>query len=227
MNPVSSAASAVDSFSSAVDGLQSAGRSFLDGLDVAGDPLIGADPVSFLRSLVAAGGALARKPAGTAAANGRLAIGLVAAVRAAAQRAVGGDSSGPASPAKCDKRFVDQAYTDNPLYFLLKQQYLLSSQLVTELLDAAELDATQETKARFAAKFIVDALAPTNTLVGNPVPQSGMPSTQGARASSGARRTCWTTSSTTEDGPHRSTTPASRSASTWPRPPVRSSTGAI
>jgi len=168
MNSVSSSASAVDSFESAVDGLQSAGRSFLDGLDVTGDPLVGADPVSFLRSLVAAGGALARNPAAAAAANGRLAIGLAAAVRAAAQRAVGGDSSGPASPAKCDKRFVDQAYTDNPLYFLLKQQYLLSSQLVTELLDAAELDATQEMKARFAAKFIVDALAPTNTLPGNP-----------------------------------------------------------
>ena len=39
---------------------------------------------------------------------------------------------------------------------------------MTELLDAAELDETEDAKARFAATFILDALAPTNTLLGNP-----------------------------------------------------------
>jgi len=126
------------------------------------------DPVSFLRSLVAAGGSLVRNPGGTAAAGGRWTVGLTAAVRAAADRTVGGDSAGPVSPAKQDKRFNDPAFDDNALYFLLEQQYLLSAQLVDELLDAADLDATQEMKARFAASFIVDALAPTNTLAGNP-----------------------------------------------------------
>ena len=72
------------------------------------------------------------------------------------------------SPATGDKRFADPAFADNPLYFLLAQQYLLAGQLVAELLDAAGLDAKQETKARFAAKFMLDALAPTNTLPGNP-----------------------------------------------------------
>ena len=51
---------------------------------------------------------------------------------------------------------------------LLEQQYLLGCQFVTELLDAAELDQAEDAKARFAANFILDALAPTNTLLGNP-----------------------------------------------------------
>src|SRR5665811_985173 len=162
MSPANSLESAVNSF-------ESAGRSVLDHLGVAEDPMVGADPVALLRSLAAAGGALVKNPAGTAAASGRLAIGLAAAMRAAAARAVGVQESGPMSPAPSDKRFVDTAYAENPLYYLLEQEYLLSSQLVDELLDAAELDATEEIKARFAARFIVDALCPTNTLPGNPV----------------------------------------------------------
>ena len=155
-------------FESAADGLGSAGRSVLERLGAGEDPLVGADPVAFLRSLVAAGGSLTKNPAGTAAAGGRMAIGLAAAARAAGARALGSDESGPVSPALSDKRFTDAAYTDNAFYYLLEQQYLLGSQLVEELLDAAELAGTEEIKARFAAKFLVDALSPTNTLPGNP-----------------------------------------------------------
>ena len=150
---------------------ESVGRSILERLGIAEDPLVGVDPVSFLRSLAAAGIALVKDPgavAGIAAANARLAIGSAAAVRASAGRAVGRQSAGPVSPAAGDKRFADPAYADNPLYFLLAQEYLLSGQLVTELLDAAALESVQDTKARFAATFIHDALAPTNTLLGNP-----------------------------------------------------------
>jgi poly[(R)-3-hydroxyalkanoate] polymerase subunit PhaC len=147
---------------------ESAARSVLDRLGIAEGPLVGADPVSFLRSLAAAGVGLVKNPAGVAAANARLAIGVAAAVRATAQRAVGAETPGPVSPAAGDKRFADPAFAENPLYFLLAQQYLLSSQLVAELVDAAGLDEKQETKARFAAKFMLDALAPTNTLPGNP-----------------------------------------------------------
>ncbi len=130
--------------------------------------MVGADPVSFLRSLAAAGLALVKNPAGVAAANARLTIGVAAALRAAGHRAVGGETSGPLSPAAGDKRFADPAFADNPLYFLLAQQYLLASQLVAELVDAAGLEAKQDAKARFAATFMLDALAPTNTLPGNP-----------------------------------------------------------
>jgi polyhydroxyalkanoate synthase len=166
---------------------ESEGRSVLDRLGVAEDPMTGADPVSFLRSLAAAGAALVKNPAGAAAANARLAIGLAAAVRATAERAVGGESPGPMSSAAGDKRFADPAFADNPLYFLLAQQYLLANQLVTELLDVAGLEAAQATKARFAAKFILDALAPTNTLPGNPAALRQMFDTGGKSVVRGAK----------------------------------------
>ena len=148
--------------------LESASRAILDRLGVSEDPLIRVDPVSFLRSLTSAGVALAKNPAGTAAANARLAIVMAAALRATAANAVGRDTPGPLSPARDDKRFKDSAFAENPLYFLLAQQHLLSEQLVTELLDVAGLDDDRNAKARFASKFILDALAPTNTLLGNP-----------------------------------------------------------
>ena len=142
--------------------------SVLDRLGIAEDPMTGADPVSFVRSLGAAAAALVKNPAGVVAANTRLAIGLAAAMRATGERAMGVETSGPVSPAAGDKRFNDPAFADNPLYFLLEQQYLLGGQLVTELLDAAGLKPRQDLKARFAANFILDALSPTNTLPGNP-----------------------------------------------------------
>src|SRR5450755_3051392 len=152
----------------AADSHESVGRSILDRLGIAEDPLTSADPVSFLRSLAAAGVALMKNPVGVAAANGRLAIGMAAAMKATTERALGGQTPGPMTLVNGDKRFADPAFTNNPLYFLLAQQYLLSAQLVTELLDAAGLEGMQDNKARFAAKFVVDALAPTNTLPGNP-----------------------------------------------------------
>ncbi|MGC9960576.1 MAG: alpha/beta fold hydrolase [Acidimicrobiales bacterium] len=142
--------------------------SILDRLGVSEDPMMAADPVSFLRSLAAAGAALIRNPAGALAANARLTIGLAAALGATAVGAVGGEQAGPISPSPGDKRFADPAFAHNPLYFLMAQQYLLGCQLVNELLDAAGLEPEQDTKARFAAKFILDALAPSNTLPGNP-----------------------------------------------------------
>src|SRR5674476_807319 len=79
MSPANSLESAVNSF-------ESAGRSVLDRLGVAEDPMVGADPVALLRSLAAAGGALVKTPAATAAASGRPPIGRAAATRAAAAR---------------------------------------------------------------------------------------------------------------------------------------------
>jgi polyhydroxyalkanoate synthase len=140
----------------------------LEMLGVAEDPMGAADPVSFLRSLAATGPALLRNPAGVAAANARLAVGWAAAAAATIARTFGVDASGPVSPEAGDKRFRDPAYDNNPYYFWLEQQYLLASQLVSELLDAAHLKGATEVKARLAAQIMVDALAPTNTLAGNP-----------------------------------------------------------
>jgi polyhydroxyalkanoate synthase subunit PhaC len=159
----------------------------LDRLGAAEGPLVGADPVSFVRSLARAGLGVAKHPTGLVAANARLAVGIASALAATAGRTVGRETSGPVSPAKGDKRFLDPAFAENPVYFLLEQQYLLMSQLVTELLDAAGLEEEHDTKARFAASFVLDALAPTNTLPGNPAAVRQAFDTGGKSLARGAR----------------------------------------
>ncbi|MBN2445430.1 MAG: hypothetical protein JXO22_01795 [Phycisphaerae bacterium] len=63
-----------------------------------------------------------------------------------------------------DTRFADPAYHENPAYFLPAQQYLWASQLADDILDLAGLSGSTGAKARFAMRFLLDALAPTNTL---------------------------------------------------------------
>jgi polyhydroxyalkanoate synthase len=125
--------------------------------------------VSFLRSLVAAGAASGEEPAR----GGRSATPGWRSERPQQLRATAGARHRARgrpvrSPRGRRRRFKDLAFEENPLYFLLAQQYLLVNQLVTELLDAADLDPKRAVKARFAAKFLLEALAPTNTLPGNP-----------------------------------------------------------
>jgi polyhydroxyalkanoate synthase len=128
----------------------------------------GADPADLLRELLLATGMTWKNPSGIIAANTHLARGSARAFRAAVDRALGRDNPGPIAIPSGDKRFSDTAYQENPAYFLLAQQHLLLGQFVAELLDTAGASGTRETKARFAARFLVDALAPTNTFAGNP-----------------------------------------------------------
>jgi polyhydroxyalkanoate synthase subunit PhaC len=148
---------------------QSSWHSVLD--DFAGiteNLTVGSDSTDMLRELLIASGMTLKNPAGIIAANTRLIWGSAGAFRAAVGRAIGRDNAGPIAMPAGDKRFSDAAYQENPAYFVLAQQYLLFSQYVAELLDTAGVSGTREAKARFAAKFLVDALAPTNTLAGNP-----------------------------------------------------------
>jgi polyhydroxyalkanoate synthase len=146
----------------------STSRSIQELIGIAENATFSADPAALFRELLAAAGMTLRNPAGIVAANTRLVWGYAGAIRAAAERAIGRDNPGPIAIARGDKRFADPTYQDNPVYFLLAQQYLLFSRLVDELLDTAGVSGTREAKARFTARFLVDALAPTNTLAGNP-----------------------------------------------------------
>ena len=193
---------------------RSTSRSVQDLIGIAENVTVSADPAALFRELLAAAGMTLRNPAGIIAANTRLLWGYAGAFRAAGERAIGRDNPGPIAIARGDKRFTDPAYQENPAYFLLAQQYLLFSRLVDELLDTAGVSGTREAKARFAAKFLVDSLAPTNTLAGNPAALRQAFDTGGS-ASYGASRTGCMIFATTVDGRRKSTAPDSRSASTW------------
>ena len=72
------------------------------------------------------------------------------------------------APARGDSRFADRAWTDNPVYRRIGQGYLATAQAITDAVDAADLDWRRAAQARFAAGILTSALAPTNTLPGNP-----------------------------------------------------------
>ena len=70
-----------------------------------------------------------------------------------------------------DKRFADQAWTDNPAYRRLGQGYLAWSESLERLVDRYEESGAgwrEVERARFAVNALIAAAAPTNTLAGNP-----------------------------------------------------------
>jgi polyhydroxyalkanoate synthase len=74
-------------------------------------------------------------------------------------------------PAKGDRRFLDPTWRDNPLYRRLGQSYLATGQSLSRLVDDLETqgrDWREIERARFAVNLLTSALAPTNTLPGNP-----------------------------------------------------------
>ena len=161
-------------------------QSLQDLLGIAEDPLVAADPVSFLRSLGSAALATTRNPGAVMNAGMRFAAGTASALQGAAGRVIGSKGNSSTTPTK-DKRFADEAFADHPFFYLLHQMYLVNQRFAFELLDSATLKPEQERKARFAAQFLIDALAPTNTLVGNPAALRKAMQTGGKSVTQGLR----------------------------------------
>ena len=110
---------------------RSSSRSVLDLVGIAENFTFNADPAALLRELLVTAGMTLMNPAGIMTANARLLWGSAAAFRVAVERVLGYDSPGPIEIARGDRRFSDPAYQQNPAYFLLAQQYLLFSRLVS------------------------------------------------------------------------------------------------
>src|SRR4029453_17537177 len=89
----------------------------------------GLDPVSLARAMAEVGAGLVRHPWGGALAGFRYRAGRV------------GANPPPPTPAPArDRRFADDAWAGNPLFFGLQQSYLLTARLARELVAAAELE---------------------------------------------------------------------------------------
>ena len=91
------------------------------------------------------------------------------------------------TPARGDSRFADPAWRENPVYRRLGQAYLAASNALAEAVDGADLDWRRAAQARFAAGVLVSALAPTNTLAGNPAAMRHAVETRGLSLARGAR----------------------------------------
>ncbi len=81
-----------------------------------------------------------------------------------------GQTPDPVAQAKPgDRRFLDDDWSEDPYFDFLKQQYLLFTQWVDDLVDCtAGLDPQERKKARFFTRRLTDAMAPTNFLLTNP-----------------------------------------------------------
>ncbi|TRD12449.1 alpha/beta fold hydrolase [Erythrobacter insulae] len=75
------------------------------------------------------------------------------------------------APHPKDKRFQDPAWQFNPFFRAGAQYYLAVQKGMRSWLDELELDDLERNRANFIANIILDGLAPTNTLVGNPIAQ--------------------------------------------------------
>src|SRR6476469_6827506 len=124
------------------------------------------------------GSALARQPRTVARRTGELAreIGKVAA------------GSSELAPAKKDKRFADPAWTGNPLLRRAMQAHLATARTAWELIDDADLGWQDDERIRFTATNLVDALAPSNVPVVNPLSLKAFIDTGGGSAVRGLRR---------------------------------------
>jgi len=114
--------------------------------------------------------------------------GLVSRIRAlAGELARAGAGRSTLGPAQGDRRFADPAWSQHPLYHRLALAYLAVEAAVTEAVDQADVDWRTHERARFAAGILTTALAPTNTLLGNPAALKRAFDTAGLSLLRGAR----------------------------------------
>jgi polyhydroxyalkanoate synthase subunit PhaC len=91
------------------------------------------------------------------------------------------------APTQGDKRFGDAIWKENRLYRICLQGYLAWTNALRGFVDRSSLDARTKNRARFAISLVADALAPTNTLLGNPAALKKTWETRGANLLAGAR----------------------------------------
>jgi len=109
-------------------------------------------------------------PERLATAQAELARDYMALWQATARRFAGETSEPVATPARDDRRFKDQDWTENPLFDFYKQFYLVSSRWLHGRVReaAAGVDPHTARMADFYTRQMIDALSPTNFVLTNP-----------------------------------------------------------
>lgn len=95
---------------------------------------------------------------------------LIALWQYSMRRAAGLESLPVARPAKNDKRFGDPEWESNFVFDFIKQSYLIASRHIADgVHDVDGLDEISRKKVEFFTRQLLDALAPTNFVMSNPV----------------------------------------------------------
>jgi polyhydroxyalkanoate synthase len=90
------------------------------------------------------------------------------------------------APEKADRRFSDPAWSENPLLHRLMQAHLATANTADVLVTDAHLDWRQDQRARFLIDNLLDATAPSNNPLINPVAWKAFIDTGGASVVRGA-----------------------------------------
>jgi polyhydroxyalkanoate synthase len=122
------------------------------------NPFVGLRPADLVASLGDIGRQVLQAPLQALQSETRLASTLFSVL--------GGSSD--IAPVKGDKRFSDAVWNDNPFYRRYMQGYLAISQEFDAFVESTQLDTVAKQRAHFVLSLWLDALAPTNTLAGNP-----------------------------------------------------------
>jgi len=122
------------------------------------NPLVGYGTTDFIAGLAQVAERVVTEPGVTAQVGAALAQRLATA-------ALGRSDL---QPRPGDKRFADPVWDSNPFFRSLKQSYLAWSEAAEAWLDRSGLEGSNDARARFALGLLVDAAAPTNSLLGNP-----------------------------------------------------------
>ena len=75
------------------------------------------------------------------------------------------------APHPKDKRFMDPAWQFNPFFKAGAQYYLAVQKGMRNWLEDLELDELERNRANFISNIILDGIAPSNSLIGNPTAQ--------------------------------------------------------
>ena len=143
--------------------LLTAGTNLFDGSDLMGR----LDPLSVFTPLLRTGLSVASRPDKVASALTRAAGEMFRATVAATVRAAGGTSSYAPKHGK-DRRFADPAWSENAGYWWLREIYHDYEQALLEIVRDTDTPPAVKQKAEFAVQLMIDALAPTNFVLGNP-----------------------------------------------------------
>ena len=131
---------------------------------------LNADPMHVATAMGEVMTALARQPERLVQAQADLYGRYMDLWRNAALSAMGQAPPAPVvAPAKGDKRFADPDWTANPMFDVIKQSYLITSNWLNDLVSGVEgVDPLTRRRVEFATKMITDAVSPTNFLMSNP-----------------------------------------------------------
>lgn len=127
------------------------------------------DPTAPGRAMADFTAQLWQKPAAMFAAGQSAAAEWMAFWTAAARRTAGQAVEPVIAPERGDRRFIDPAWSDEPVFDYLKQAYLLASKQAADLVSKAEgIDEATRTRAEFYTQAYLAALSPANFAFTNP-----------------------------------------------------------